>query len=295
MFDPLGIRKLNQRYYSRKGQVNQVKASNNFSGVYIDPSKVQSYKDYLINQRLIHRNEILDPDPDITKESFDIDDIITLQDLFDLYPQDCIPIQARVRSSTNIAGPANFHGWDERVQFISGLVPNAMFTNNWNTDQKTFVKGTSVPNNATGAHEGVRILENLHVESVVEINWKNITDFVCRIEDGDVSCLYTYFFGGGEVNDQIMYTNCDATTHKTTDNGLNTFQYEFNNSTQRNYDLHVDWDRSDPVDITNYDPSATSLGAWVGYYNTNGLGNSQFQQITVLNDLSVDIYYFKYN
>lgn len=291
MFDPLGIRKLNKRYYSRKGQINQVKAANNFSGCYIDPEKVQFYKDYIINQKLIHRGEIHDDDPAIQKEHIVLDESVTLQDIYDMFPQNAVKIKADIVCKTQLNGTIRFNGWDERVCFVSGLIPNSFFNENWQMNGLTFVKALAIPDHATGAHEGERLLIQNYVASKLEIAWKTNDDFVARIDDGDVTTLIAP--SSPTINDQKIYTNCRNFDNKTSDDGQDTFTYTYSNS-QPGYRLHVDWERSNYVNITNWNYHDSVIGAWIGYYNTYEDGGSNFRDISILQDVTIDLYYYTY-
>ena len=99
MFDPLRIRRNDNRYFSRKGQIMQVKPIANFPGVFINPKHVEHYKQYIINNGLITRDEIPGTDPTIQKVSFESDDPMTFSDILDKFPANCIPVKVDLYTS----------------------------------------------------------------------------------------------------------------------------------------------------------------------------------------------------
>lgn len=280
MFDPLRIRRNDNRYFSRKGQVLQVKPIVNFPGVFINPNQVQHYKQYIIDNKLITRGEIAQEPlyPNVIKQTFTSDDPITLKDIIDKFPTDCTKLRAVINTSNTLPSmEINQEG--QRICMLSGMI-----IENWLQNPSV---GYNTPGNACSNwqwREGgssLRRLTNLSISSRIVVNWDSEENINAYLDDGDSRC------STNPISGTFYYNNFTLMENRTLDNKATDSYQSF--ELELGVDWRGDWEKSDGYSIDE-NPDTILIGSFIGYNNT--LNNvTTWQEVTVLQYISYDIYY----
>ena len=265
----------------------QVKPIANFPGVFINPKHVEHYKQYIINNGLITRDEIPGTDPTIQKVSFESDDPMTFSDILDKFPANCIPVKVDLYTSNNYQ--VNYmDGWDERTCILSGIIENDFFihpTVGYNSLLNLCAE--VIPKYATAAHEGHRTIHDITCSSQVIIEWDSNDHITAFINDGEIKFDAGTNPSGTDPEAQVsVYYNQDANRKTAT----TTQEYTITQTAGANRQFNVDYEPSTKVDISNYDINSIVFGSFIGDNNTTS-GTVTFVENTVLQYITGDIYY----
>lgn len=277
MFDPQNTRQRNKYYYTKKGQILQAKITGD-NNKFLDTSKVDLWKDFLIKNNLISRSEIPGPDPIVIKQSYTTTDPLSLQDILSKFPDDAVPIKVKIQSSKQYLNAITVNGWEERVFLITGAVNGEFFeTPTPNYIDTLDCQALAVPRQATGAHEGMRQVGESKISSIFELIFRSRDDFVGRIDSGKID----FIASSGKLS---AYYNL-AANGKTSDTGI---EQQLDSSGAYQF-LHT-WQRSDYSNFSELDPETVFFGSFIGKLNTNN-GTTTFEEPDTTQNISYDIYY----